>query len=465
LTSNTKLTFYGGVNEIGGNKILLEDEGTKIFLDFGKSFSKRGKYYDGFSKPRLVNGIGDLLELGIIPDISGIYRKDLLALSGRSTKEDRSVDAVVLSHAHADHADYISLLREDIPIYMGELTRTILQSIEDERNSDIEFEITQFKKRPITPKEDPIHRDIKTFKTGKKLTIDSITIRPVHVDHSIPGCYGFVINTSDSTIVYSGDLRSHGNRSDLTKDFVEEASKERPDIMLCEGTRIDEAAYHTEQDVFDSCKFFIEQASSSFVFADYSYKDIDRFLTFYNIARKTDRKLLIGIRAARYYQALKLADPKLNIPDISDQAVGIYKPRELKYGTDDKEFYEKHTNVWNSTDVKHKESQVITSMSSYTADELIDIKPSRGLYVHSTSEPFNEEGEIDEERTRTWLAKYGLQKVHCHCSGHGSGIELANIVNKINPKIIVPIHTEVPELYPILFGETVRIVNDSLEIS
>jgi hypothetical protein len=30
----TKLTFYGGVNEIGGNKILLEDEETKIFLDF-----------------------------------------------------------------------------------------------------------------------------------------------------------------------------------------------------------------------------------------------------------------------------------------------------------------------------------------------------------------------------------------------------------------------------------------------
>ena len=29
-----KLVFYGGVNEIGGNKILLEDKGTKIFLRF-----------------------------------------------------------------------------------------------------------------------------------------------------------------------------------------------------------------------------------------------------------------------------------------------------------------------------------------------------------------------------------------------------------------------------------------------
>jgi ribonuclease J len=34
-----KLTFYGGVNEIGGNKILLEDKKTRIILDFGQSFT------------------------------------------------------------------------------------------------------------------------------------------------------------------------------------------------------------------------------------------------------------------------------------------------------------------------------------------------------------------------------------------------------------------------------------------
>ena len=36
----TSLTFYGGVNEVGGNKILLEDKDTKVFLDFGMSFGK-----------------------------------------------------------------------------------------------------------------------------------------------------------------------------------------------------------------------------------------------------------------------------------------------------------------------------------------------------------------------------------------------------------------------------------------
>jgi len=31
-----KLTFYGGVNEIGGNKILVHDRKAKVLFDFGQ---------------------------------------------------------------------------------------------------------------------------------------------------------------------------------------------------------------------------------------------------------------------------------------------------------------------------------------------------------------------------------------------------------------------------------------------
>jgi len=68
----TSLTFYGGVNEIGGNKILLEDKGTKVFLDFGMSFSKRGKYFDEFMSPRLAAGLRDFIEIGLIPDLDRV---------------------------------------------------------------------------------------------------------------------------------------------------------------------------------------------------------------------------------------------------------------------------------------------------------------------------------------------------------------------------------------------------------
>ena len=55
----TSLTFYGGINEVGGNKILLQDKDTKIFLDFGKSYGLEGKYLEGFVQPRKSNGLGD----------------------------------------------------------------------------------------------------------------------------------------------------------------------------------------------------------------------------------------------------------------------------------------------------------------------------------------------------------------------------------------------------------------------
>ena len=70
----TSLTFYGGVNEIGGNKILLEDKDTRIFLDFGMSFSRKEKYFEQFLSPRTANGI--LWVVCAIGQGDGLYGAD-----------------------------------------------------------------------------------------------------------------------------------------------------------------------------------------------------------------------------------------------------------------------------------------------------------------------------------------------------------------------------------------------------
>ncbi|HMA83912.1 MAG TPA: MBL fold metallo-hydrolase, partial [Candidatus Thermoplasmatota archaeon] len=133
------LSFYGGVSEIGGNKILLEDEDTKLFLDFGMSFGKRGVFFEEFLTPRPANGIGDFLELGLIPDLPGIYREDLLTHQGREP-EDPVVQGVLLSHAHADHANYISFLHEKIPVYSSKISKRILDAVEEQTQRNIESE-------------------------------------------------------------------------------------------------------------------------------------------------------------------------------------------------------------------------------------------------------------------------------------------------------------------------------------
>ena len=139
------LTFYGGVREIGGNKVLLEDKGTKVFLDFGMSFNKRGRFFEEFLTPRTANGIGDFLIMGLIPDIQGIYREDLLVHFGRSPEEPE-VDGIVLSHAHADHANYICFLHEDIPVYCGETCKYILDAVEEQSRRSIESEVCNYKR-------------------------------------------------------------------------------------------------------------------------------------------------------------------------------------------------------------------------------------------------------------------------------------------------------------------------------
>lgn len=70
----TTLTFYGGVNEIGGNKILLKDRGTKVFFDFGMSFGMKRQFYSPpFLSPKSEKS---LQEVGILPKLEGIYKFD-----------------------------------------------------------------------------------------------------------------------------------------------------------------------------------------------------------------------------------------------------------------------------------------------------------------------------------------------------------------------------------------------------
>ena len=88
----TGLTLFGGVGEIGGNKILIEDKGTRVMLDFGMSYADRGRF---FLDPILSPGDErDLLEFGILPKIPGVYEFE---------ESESSLDAVFLSHAHSDH--------------------------------------------------------------------------------------------------------------------------------------------------------------------------------------------------------------------------------------------------------------------------------------------------------------------------------------------------------------------------
>ena len=105
----TSITFHGGINDIGGNKFLLEDKGTTILMDFGMSFGDEGKFFSQFMGARTSNSLADYFALGILPNIPGMYRTDYTKHMELGGDEETSIDAVLLTHAHVDPVSYTHL--------------------------------------------------------------------------------------------------------------------------------------------------------------------------------------------------------------------------------------------------------------------------------------------------------------------------------------------------------------------
>lgn len=463
----TSLTFYGGVNEIGGNKILLEDKDTKIFLDFGKSFSRRAQYFEEYLNPRTSNGLVDFLTMGLVPDIEGVYRDDLMNMAHRDLVEP-DIDGVLLSHAHADHADYISFLHEKIPLYMGFTTHLILKALEERNSRTIEKEILNYKPRPYNIRDKPIERIVNTFRTGDKFKIGSLDIEPIHVDHSVPGAYGFIINTSKGAVVYTGDLRLHGTHSQMTQDFIEHAKKSDPIAIITEGTRVnDPEKQESEEIVHRESNNKISQ-TDRLVFADFNFKDVDRLKTFYNIAKENNRKLVVKLNDAYFLKHLS-KDPKLNVPDVHDENIIIYLPKkgsgtyaDSDYKNSENQFIDLD-NTLSAKQIALNEKKALCAMGFYSFTALIDMKLQPGsLYIHSASEPYNEEQELSQTRMDNWLNRFGVEKFQCHCSGHARGKDLLDSVREIGAKTVYPIHTEHPEVFESISKNTV-IVQENIK--
>ena len=254
----TKIDFFGGVNEIGGNKILVKESEGSFFFDFGMGFSRANDYLSEFLQPRKTNGIIDFVELGFLPYIKGIYREDYLNHVGLEHQEEPAVDGVLISHSHVDHVSYIHHLREDIPIYLNEESFLILKALEDTGATTFSeylhlkktFYITPNKKKDgyIRPKL-TADRDIRIIEPYKKFEIGNFEIKSAPVDHSLPGATGYIAENDEDTIVYTGDLRFHGRQPELTKKFVQEAKKSKPSVMISEGTRINKTENITEFEI------------------------------------------------------------------------------------------------------------------------------------------------------------------------------------------------------------------------
>jgi len=275
-----KITVYDGAGAIGGNKILLESDGKAVCFDFGISYSIYSQYFEEFLKPRTVRGVLDFFEVGLLPPLRGIYRQDFFPsifdwndFKDHPFYRDLELSGVLLSHAHLDHIGHISFLDEKIPIFCSPLTAALSKAVQDTSKGDLEKEVCYKILRqenedgylkPAHWKNHPaVARPFRLVNTGgipkalqdfwqnsagsrplqalpleESNNIDGMAVKRFTVDHSIFGASAFAVQAKEGWVVYTGDMRLHGKKGELTRSFAQEAAKLQPLVLITEGTRI-----------------------------------------------------------------------------------------------------------------------------------------------------------------------------------------------------------------------------------
>ena len=504
---SVSITCYDGVLSIGGNKILLEDEErkTRLFFDFGLPFARRYLFFEEYLKPRAGVGLRDPLRLGLLPPLEGIYRADFVAglspedkafLASSPLYRHLSVDGVLLSHAHLDHSGYISFLHADIPIYTTAMTAFIAKVVQDiGQSADIEREVCYFTwrelkeglLRPLRQKKNPLYhyqgrpfllldqpslvesgfwssspvatKEIRLqIKKGTVDRIGSLPLRYFPVDHSIFGATAFAVESSAGWVVYTGDFRLHGRYGHLTERFIEEVAALNPVALLCEGTRIDDDERVTEEEVFDAALEAAHEASG-LIMADFAARNVGRLITFLQVAKEIGRRLAISPADAYLLEAMRLASPDL--PDVAqDEHLVVYadvksapRPWEEKL----RNRYRREGRLIGAPEARGDPEGYILCFSFFDINDLVDIKPKEATYIYSSSEAFNEEMEMDLRRLRNWLNHFHIRFVgdpddpsadkRLHASGHASGRDIIDLIRRIRPRMVIPIHTLKPELF------------------
>ena len=380
--------------------------------------------------------------------------------------EDLEFQGLLLSHAHADHASYISHLREDLPIYCSDASYYILKAINDTSSGSF-GDLTEFTKcfetyinrngelsRKDARHEDMVlEREYNRFKFGEKFTIDNIEIEPFEVDHSLAGATGYIIHTSNGTIVYSGDFRFHGRREKETRSFMDACERAKPDVLISEGTRIADCSSKTESEVQDEiCEITGNRRGLSI--CNWSVRDTDRMLSFLNAAKQMDKKLAVSLKQAYLLNELSNCSNTL-APRVDDENLAFYANRKswgLIGSSCDQRLLNGDYDKWERDyldkaicykDIKADPSKYLMFCSNFDLKELIDIKPvSNSVYIKSVCEPFDQEMEMDWERVKNWLDHFGLSIESTHVSGHASGPQLKEFITTIKPKVLIPVHTE-----------------------
>ncbi len=390
-----KIKIYRGTNEIGGTCIeLTANNGKILWIDLGAPLN-------------LSN-----------PDTSYTANK---------------VDALLISHSHQDHHGLMETVGNDVPIYIGQLTLDMIEA------ARIFREATE------------LRGNFKCFGAWETFTIlGTFKVKTFLVDHSSPEAFAFLIEVDNKRVFYSGDFRATGRKNKLFYDMLK-APPPNIDLLLMEGTMVQRKnqTYPDEMSVelaiADKLKV---QENVTFLVS--SAQNIDRLVSLFNACKRTGKKLVIDVYTAWLLDKVKNVSERMPTMDWDGINVFEHDSQISKLGDMDcGPFLQRVRNNRGDNTVFTKPSQFAYFVRCPNK-AFLDTLRGKGIINIIYSQW---EGYLTKEN-KMWFADY-LNELNqdeqikfktVHTSGHATVPDLIMFAKAINPKVLVPIHTEHPNL-------------------
>ncbi|HET6952747.1 MAG TPA: ribonuclease J [Acidimicrobiales bacterium] len=386
-----RITFLGGLGEIGRNCACIEINGRILLLDVGLMF------------PEL-----DMLGVDLVlPDFT--YLRE---------NADR-VDGAIITHGHEDHMGGLSyLLREmSFPIYGSALSLGLARNRIDEAGLLGATELI-----PV--------RD------GERRRIGPCDVEFIPVTHSVPHGFATAFHTPQGTILHSGDFKLDltpvdGRLTDLGR-IGALASGDGIRLLLSDSTNADEPGHSRSERSVGKVLYqlFHENEGRRIVIACFA-SHIHRVQQIADAAVAFRRKVATlglsmkkNVRLARDMGLLHIPDGALvDIDDVRDLPPGQV--------------------CVISTGSQGEPMSALTLMAQRN-NRWLEIDADDTVILSSHPIPGNE---MNVSKVIDGLVRLGAEVVHSglsdvHASGHAKQEELKTLLSIVRPDWFVPVHGE-----------------------
>lgn len=381
-----EINIIRGQNQIGGSIIEVSSKNTKIILDVGSNLDDK--------------------EI-VVPKIEGLF------------KGEAKYDGVLISHYHSDHEGLATKILPEIPIYMGEKSYEIHKITR-------EYIKKEYLKEP------------KTFKADEEFLIGDIKITPYLCDHSAFDSHMFLLECEGKKILYTGDFRSNGRK------FFQSLLNKLPkvDALITEGTNLSNnkiGKINLTEKELEKKGIELLEGNDRPVFVLMAGTNIDRIVTLYKIANATKRLFLIDT-----YVGVITDTIGGNIPNPRTFFnVKIFQTSSSKH--DILENYPKNK-IWKNKIAKSNFLMCVrTSMKKYLENYPKEFSFEGCTMFYSMWEGYKKQEDMKE--FLKFMEEKGVKIISLHTSGHADEKDFDKLIKKVEPEIIVPVHTENSEWF------------------